>query len=97
MKIRKFIHLVLYNSKAELQSESSRTYAGYLWWILDARRTVAGYYASGYLNTDVYVFKKYDVVIVRTQAPRNGFTGRDESGDYFSRAMSLFKKIVNER
>ena len=52
--------------------------------------------ASGYLNTDIYVFSDYDVVIVRTQAPNNGYTGKAESGNYFTKAMPLFRKIVKE-
>jgi len=70
---------------------------GFLWWILDDSKTVKGYYASGYLNTDIYVFNEYDVVIVRTQAPKNGFTGKNESGNYFKQAMPLFMKIVKEK
>lgn len=70
---------------------------GYLWWILDKDKTVEGYYASGYLNTDIYVLSKHNVVIVRTQAPKNGFSGKNEAGDYFNKAMLLFKRIVNEK
>lgn len=70
---------------------------GFLWWILDESKTVRGFYASGYLNTDIYVFSDYDVVIVRTQAPKNGFTGKSESGYYFEKAMPLFKRMVNEK
>lgn len=69
---------------------------GYLWWILDKNKTVEGFYASGYLNTDIYVFKNHDVVIVRTQSPKNGFTGKPESKDYFKKAMPIFRRIVNE-
>ena len=69
---------------------------GYLWWILDDTRTVKGFYASGYLNTDIYVFEDYDVVIVRTQSPKNGYSGKQESGDYFKKAMPIFKEIVGE-
>ncbi len=69
---------------------------GFLWWILDDKKTVKGFYASGYLNTDIYVFSDYDVVIVRTQAPNNGYTGKAESGNYFTKAMPLFRKIVKE-
>ena len=70
---------------------------GYLWWILDGEKTVNGFYASGYLNTDIYVFKDYDVVIVRTQSPKNGFSGKAESKDYFNRAMPIYKEIVGEK
>jgi hypothetical protein len=56
---------------------------------------VSGFYASGYLNTDIYIFNDYDVVIVRTQSPKSGYTGKNESGIYFKEAKKLFKKIVN--
>jgi CubicO group peptidase (beta-lactamase class C family) len=69
---------------------------GFLWWILEQRKTLNGFYASGYLNTDIYVFPAYKLVIVRTQAPRNGFTGKQESGDYFERAQLLFEEMVSE-
>jgi CubicO group peptidase (beta-lactamase class C family) len=29
---------------------------GFLWWILDEQKTLKGFYASGYLNADIYVF-----------------------------------------
>ena len=70
---------------------------GFLWWILDRNKTVKGFYASGYLNTDIYVFNDYDVVIVRTQAPKMGYSGKAESGNYFKKAMPIFKKIVGEK
>lgn len=40
----KFINLLLYRSAAELKSEGTRTYAGYLWWILDPLMSLAVYY-----------------------------------------------------
>jgi CubicO group peptidase (beta-lactamase class C family) len=68
---------------------------GFLWWILDQRKTLKGFYASGYLNNDIYVFPAYKLVIVRTQAPKNGYSGKRESGDYFKRAQPLFKEMVS--
>ncbi len=69
---------------------------GYLWWILDENVTVKGYYASGYLDTDIFVFTDYDVVIVRTQMPKNGFSGKQESKDYFMKAMPIFRRLVRD-
>lgn len=69
---------------------------GYLWWILDETETVSGFYASGYLNTDIYVFRDHDIVVVRTQSPRNGYTGANESGSCFKEARKLFKKFVKK-
>lgn len=40
----KFINLILYRSAAELKSEGTRTYAGYLWWILEPLMSLAVYY-----------------------------------------------------
>lgn len=40
----KFINLLLYRSGAELRSEGTRTYAGYLWWILEPLLSLGVYY-----------------------------------------------------
>lgn len=40
----KFVNLILYRSAAELRSEGTRTYAGYLWWILEPLMSLAVYY-----------------------------------------------------
>lgn len=42
----KFINLLLYRSAAELKSEGTRTYAGYLWWILEPLMSLAVYYVA---------------------------------------------------
>lgn len=42
----KFISLILYRSAAELRSEGTRTYAGYLWWILEPLMSLAVYYVA---------------------------------------------------
>lgn len=44
--IRKFFNIVLYRSAAELRSEGTRTYAGYLWWILEPLLSLAVYYVA---------------------------------------------------
>ena len=70
---------------------------GYLWWILYSRdRKRIGFYASGYLNTDIYIFPEKEIVIVRTQQPKNGFTGAPESGDYFKRAIKIFEELLKK-
>jgi len=84
-----------YVEKATTSSKNSST-MGYAWWILDPKKTLRGFYASGYLNTDIYVFEDHDLVIVRTQAPKNGYSGQNESGNYFNAAMRLFKEIVKK-
>ncbi len=84
-----------YVEKATVSSPLNKE-MGYLWWILDENITVKGYYASGYLDTDIFVFSDYDVVIVRTQMPKKGFTGKQESGDYFVKAMPIFRDLVKD-
>lgn len=42
----KFINLLLYRSAAELRSEGTRTYAGYLWWIVEPLMSLAVYYVA---------------------------------------------------
>jgi hypothetical protein len=42
--LRGFINLLLYRSGAELRSEGTRTYAGYLWWILEPLMSLGVYY-----------------------------------------------------
>jgi lipopolysaccharide transport system permease protein len=42
----KNLNLVLYRSAAELKSEATRTYAGYLWWILDPLLSLGVYYVA---------------------------------------------------
>ena len=44
--ISQFSNLILYRSAAELKSEGTRTYAGYLWWILEPSLTLAVYYVA---------------------------------------------------
>lgn len=41
-----FINLLIYRSAAELKSEGTRTYAGYLWWILEPLMSLAVYYVA---------------------------------------------------
>lgn len=44
--VSKFFNLTLYRTAAELRSEGTRTYAGYLWWILDPLLSLAVYYVA---------------------------------------------------
>ena len=44
--VSKFFNLTLYRTIAELRSEGTRTYAGYLWWILDPLLSLAVYYVA---------------------------------------------------
>ncbi len=43
---KKFLNIVLYRSAAELKSEGTRTYAGYLWWVLEPLLSLAVYYVA---------------------------------------------------
>lgn len=42
----KFVDLIIYRSAAELRSEGTRTYAGYLWWIFEPLMSLAVYYVA---------------------------------------------------
>jgi len=42
--LRKYIDLILFRAAAELRNEGTRTYAGYLWWILEPLISLAVYY-----------------------------------------------------
>ncbi len=42
----KFLNLVLYRANSELRSEATRTYAGYLWWILEPLMSLVIYYVA---------------------------------------------------
>jgi len=44
--ISKLFNLILYRAAAELRSEGTRTYAGYLWWILEPLMSLAVYYVA---------------------------------------------------
>lgn len=71
--------------------------SGMLWWLLDERRTLAGFYAHGYLNNDLYVFRDWDLVIVRAQMSQGDQFQVRLAETYFKRAMSLFKRLVAAR
>jgi len=82
-----------YVARATARSRTSPR-MGYAWWLFDASTGLDGFYASGYLNNDIYVFPAADLVIVRTQSPRQGFSGKNESGDYFAKAIPIFAKLT---
>lgn len=44
--LSKFINLITFRAIAELKSEATRTYAGYLWWILEPLMSLAVYYVA---------------------------------------------------
>jgi len=44
--LSKFINLITFRAIAELKSEATRTYAGYLWWILEPLLSLAVYYVA---------------------------------------------------
>lgn len=55
---------------------------GYLWWILVGLGGGDAVAARGYLNTDLYVLPRHQLVVVRMQAPRTVHTGAAESDPY---------------
>lgn len=44
--LSKFINLITFRTIAELKSEATRTYAGYLWWILEPLMSLAVYFVA---------------------------------------------------
>lgn len=44
--LSKFINLITFRAIAELKSEATRTYAGYLWWILEPLMSLAVYFVA---------------------------------------------------
>jgi hypothetical protein len=66
---------------------------GLLWWLHDAA-DLKGYGTEGYLDTDMYIFPREELIVVRMQAPRNQFTGGRESGNYQELAWELFKAFA---
>lgn len=46
MKLRHLFHVVTYRALAELRAEASRTYAGYLWWIIQPLLMFGVYYIA---------------------------------------------------
>ena len=41
-----YYNIIIYRAIAELKSEGTRTYAGYLWWILEPLMSLAVYYVA---------------------------------------------------
>jgi CubicO group peptidase (beta-lactamase class C family) len=66
---------------------------GLLWWTYGGKRTLTGYAAHGYLDTNLYIFPDHDIVVTRMQSPRAEFTGAPESAGYAGRALALFKRF----
>ncbi len=44
--LSKFANLITFRAIAELKSEATRTYAGYLWWVLEPLLSLAVYYVA---------------------------------------------------
>lgn len=66
--ILKFFDLLKYRTSAELKSEGTRSYAGYLWWILEPLLALAVYYvAFEYLvhrTTDNFLLFLFSGIVV---------------------------------
>ena len=67
---------------------------GLLWWLHEAA-DLKGYGTQGYLNTDMYIFPREELIVVRMQAPRGQFTGEKESANYQELAWQLFKAFTS--
>ncbi len=67
---------------------------GLLWWLYGPGGGLAGFGAEGYLDTSMYVFPGHDLIVVRMQAPKAGYTGAVESGNYADLARRIFPVMV---
>jgi CubicO group peptidase (beta-lactamase class C family) len=75
---------------SEMTSPSQQLYPDYglLWWLMN---DPPGFMASGYLNTNLYVFPASDLIVVRMQ--RNPGPNQEEQ-NYEPEALELFKNMV---
>ena len=73
---------------------SAADFYGLLWWLHDTD-DLKGYGTEGYLDTDMYVFPKEELIIVRMQTPRTQFSGEKESGDYQKLAWRVIPAFTN--
>lgn len=86
-----------YIRQATSASQPLSNSCGLLWWLFDQRDSLKGYAALGYLETDLFVFPEDRLIVVRTQSPKAGFSGKPEGSEgYRKRALVLFKKMVNK-
>jgi CubicO group peptidase (beta-lactamase class C family)/DNA-binding CsgD family transcriptional regulator len=77
-----------------LAPQATADFYGLLWWLHDTL-DLHGYGTEGYLDTDMYIFPRDELIVVRMQAPREQFTGENESGNYQELAWRLFKAFTN--
>lgn len=80
-------------SEAWIEAATSRSQElndryGLLWWLYDEPE---GFAALGYLDTNLYIFPKLDLVVVRMQ--QKPFAGSRE-GSYEPRALPLFEAMA---
>ena len=43
----------------------------------------------------MYIFPEKLLIVVRMQAPKNQYTGKNESKGYREKALKIFKKLLN--
>jgi hypothetical protein len=67
---------------------------GLLWWLSPGPEVVIS--ARGYLSTDLYVLPAYELAIVRMQAPRAVYTGKDESAPYSRYAQPFLAMMIGK-
>jgi lipopolysaccharide transport system permease protein len=86
--IRKFFNIILYRSAAELRSEGTRTYAGYLWWVLEPLLSLAVYYVAFkyifhretenflmFLFSGIVIYRFFSGTVTRSAASISGGQG----------------------
>jgi len=83
-----------YIREATRPSQRFNTRCGLLWWVYSGGPDILkGFATKGYLNTDLYVFPREELIVVRTQSPKTVYTGARESAGYERRALRLFKQM----
>lgn len=84
-----------YIREARRPSQPYDKTCGLLWWIFEPPESpLRGFAALGYLDTNLFIFPAHELIVVRTQAPRNEFTGRPESAGYRKEALRLFARML---
>jgi lipopolysaccharide transport system permease protein len=86
--ISKFLNIVSFRAMAELRSEATRTYAGFLWWIFEPLLSLAVYYAAFkyifhretdnfaiFLFSGIIVYRFFSGTVIRSATSISGSQG----------------------
>ncbi len=86
--ITKFVNIVSFRAMAELKSEATRTYAGFLWWIFEPLLSLAVYYVAFkyilhratenfaiFLFSGIIVYRFFSGTVIRSATSISGSQG----------------------